>query len=380
MRNQGNNPGQASNIKLLQIRCTGTRGYIKTITPIILLLLFIPRQIHSLFQNDKQHYKQCMNINRLCNCFSRETTNTMSGGEKLTVTELLSKSKDEVLAAIGNIYEHSSWIAEKFYTDHVEGKETKTKITNVRELFDLMNSIVENSSREQKMTLLCAHPDLCAKIDALKKLTKSSQEEQSSAGLGSLTDEERERFSIMNSNYRTKFGFPFILAARHVTKYTVLTAIEGRLELPTDSEFVGALYQVSKIAWMRLLALFKITGQKGFLTCHVLDTANGCPGANMRIQLHRITPTEHAGLVKEFVTNDDGRLPGGPALKDEEFIVGVYQWTFFAGDYFSRKNMPTNGVQFLDEIPLRFGIDDPEEHYHVPLLVSPWSYSTYRGS
>eukprot|EP00551_Chaetoceros_affinis_P004815 CAMPEP_0203665702 /NCGR_PEP_ID=MMETSP0090-20130426/2872_1 /ASSEMBLY_ACC=CAM_ASM_001088 /TAXON_ID=426623 /ORGANISM="Chaetoceros affinis, Strain CCMP159" /LENGTH=301 /DNA_ID=CAMNT_0050529349 /DNA_START=63 /DNA_END=968 /DNA_ORIENTATION=- len=300
--------------------------------------------------------------------------------DKPTVPELLGKSKDEILAVLGGIYEHSSWVAEEFYAEHVEGKDTSATITNVRDLFQSMSSIVDKSSNQQKMDLLCAHPDLCAKIDALKKLTKSSQEEQSSAGLDTLTDEQRDQFSKMNSGYREKFGFPFILAARHVTKYTVLSAIEGRLQMTVESEFSGALFQVSKIAWMRLLAAFKITGQKGFLTCHVLDTANGCPAVNMRVQLHRITPEEDAGLVKEFTTNDDGRLPGGPALKEDEFLVGTYQWTFFVGDYFARKNAKTSGIPFLDEVPLRFGIDDPEEHYHVPLLVSPWSYSTYRGS
>jgi len=100
----------------------------------------------------------------------------------------------------------------------------------------------------------------------------------------------------------------------------------------------------------------------------------------MRILLHRLTPAENSGLVKEFVTNSDGRLDGGPALKEKDFIVGTYEWTFFAGDYFARKNAKTAGVPFINEIPLRFGIDDPEEHYHVPLLVSPWGYSTYRGS
>lgn len=300
--------------------------------------------------------------------------------EKPTVTDLLSKSKDEIIAFLGGIYEHSAWVAEEFYTEYVDGKDPSKTITNVRDLFQCMSSIVNKASTERKMDLLCAHPDLCAKIDTLKKLTKASQEEQSKAGLGSLTDEERDRFASMNSKYRAKFGFPFILAARHVTKYTVLSAMEGRLERSVDAEFSGALFQVSKIAWMRLLAAFQITNQKGFLTCHILDTANGCPAANMRIQLHRISPEDKAGLVKEFVTNDDGRLPGGPALKGEEFIVGVYQWTFFVGDYFARKNMETCGIPFLDQVPLRFGMDDPEEHYHVPLLVSPWSYSTYRGS
>lgn len=300
--------------------------------------------------------------------------------DKPTVTELLSKPKDDILAVLGGIYEHSSWIAETFYSEHVEGKDISNTITNVRDLFQVMSSIVDKSTKEQKMDLLCAHPDLCAKIDALKKLTKSSQQEQSNAGLDTLTDAERNSFSIMNREYRNKFGFPFILAARHVTKYTVLSAIEGRLQLSIEAEFAGALFQVSKIAWMRLLAALQITGQKGFLTCHVLDTANGCPAANMRIQLHRITPVESAGLLKEFITNDDGRLPGGPALKEEEFLVGTYQWIFFVGDYFARKHTKTMGIPFLDEIPLRFGMDDPEEHYHVPLLVSPWSYSTYRGS
>lgn len=100
----------------------------------------------------------------------------------------------------------------------------------------------------------------------------------------------------------------------------------------------------------------------------------------MRIHLNRLSPPEHAGFVKEFITNSDGRLDGGPALKGDDFILGTYEWVFYAGDYFARKNTTTAGVPFLNDIPLRFGIDDPEEHYHVPLLVSPWSYSTYRGS
>ena len=105
-----------------------------------------------------------------------------------------------------------------------------------------------------------------------------------------------------------------------------------------------------------------------------------CTAANMRIQLRRISPPEHSGFIAEFRTNDDGRLPGGPALKDDEFIVGTYEWMFFVGDYFASKGNFLSGVPFLDEVPLRFGLDDPDERYHVPLLVSPWSYSTYRGS
>ena len=112
----------------------------------------------------------------------------------------------------------------------------------------------------------------------------------------------------------------------------------------------------------------------------VLDTANGIPAEKMKIVLTRLTPEELKGVVGEFITNDDGRLEGGPALKGTNFLVGTYQWDFHAGDYFASKGQSMNGTPFLDVIPIRFGIDNPDDHYHVPLLVSPWGFSTYRGS
>lgn len=101
----------------------------------------------------------------------------------------------------------------------------------------------------------------------------------------------------------------------------------------------------------------------------------------MRILLHRIAPIESCGQIGEYITNDDGRLDTGPALKGGvEFTVGVYEWNFYVGDYFASIGTHISGTPFLDTIPIRFGIDNPDDHYHVPLLVSPWSYSTYRGS
>ena len=83
----------------------------------------------------------------------------------------------------------------------------------------------------------------------------------------------------------------------------------------------------------------------------------------------------------EFKTNDDGRLEGGPALSGGlQFTVGLYEFQFYTADYFASRGTYTSGTPFLDVIPIRFGIDNPDDHYHVPLLVSPWSFSTYRGS
>jgi 5-hydroxyisourate hydrolase len=112
----------------------------------------------------------------------------------------------------------------------------------------------------------------------------------------------------------------------------------------------------------------------GFLTTHVLDTASGQPAAGMAIDLYRLEGDTRAHIVS-MVTNDDGRTDS-PILPTGEFKVGRYELVFQAGAYFGRDEDPS----FLDDIPLRFGISDAASHYHVPLLVSPFSFSTYRGS
>lgn len=115
----------------------------------------------------------------------------------------------------------------------------------------------------------------------------------------------------------------------------------------------------------------------GALTTHVLDTANGTPAAGLKIELWSRNTAEPI-LLKSTVTNDDGRLDEA-ALSGDDFVEGKYELRFFVGDYFRSKGMGSDPA-FLDVIPLWFGVADRESHYHVPLLVSPYSYSTYRGS
>jgi 5-hydroxyisourate hydrolase len=116
----------------------------------------------------------------------------------------------------------------------------------------------------------------------------------------------------------------------------------------------------------------------GKLTTHVLDTANGCPAANIAITLWFIADLEQKTLLKTVTTNADGRTDQ-PLLVNGELKIGIYQLVFSVGDYFAQHSKTTE-PPFLNQIPLQFGIADPTVHYHVPLLVSPWSYSTYRGS
>ena len=121
----------------------------------------------------------------------------------------------------------------------------------------------------------------------------------------------------------------------------------------------------------------------GKLTTHVLDTAFGCPASQLKIELWQINPpiagTLTSTLIKTVITDADGRTPS-PLLADSAFAVGTYELRFDVGAYFSAKISDLPDPPFLDIVPIRFSIADPSAHYHVPLLCSPWSYSTYRGS
>ncbi|MEX0369329.1 MAG: hydroxyisourate hydrolase [Tateyamaria sp.] len=116
----------------------------------------------------------------------------------------------------------------------------------------------------------------------------------------------------------------------------------------------------------------------GYLTTHVLDTARGIPAAGIKIALYRVSGNSHRKIA-EAETNADGRTDS-PILPVGKMQEGHYEMIFFCADYLDRHNLNTADVKFLDQVPIRFGVSDPEAHYHVPLLFSPFGYSTYRGS
>ena len=116
---------------------------------------------------------------------------------------------------------------------------------------------------------------------------------------------------------------------------------------------------------------------EGYLTTHVLDTARGCPAEGLAIWLYRVSGNSHRKIA-ETVTNADGRTDG-PILPAAKFKPGGYELVFHAGDYLRAAGLVAEEPLFLDQIPIRFGLSE-DAHYHVPLLLSPYGYSTYRGS
>tara|TARA_B100001996_G_scaffold122438_1_gene92595 strand:- start:1074 stop:1424 length:351 start_codon:yes stop_codon:yes gene_type:complete len=113
------------------------------------------------------------------------------------------------------------------------------------------------------------------------------------------------------------------------------------------------------------------------LTTHVLDVYSGKPGNGVKVELYYLKNNDRK-KIKSITLNNDGRAEE-PLVEGVNFIEGKYEIVFFIGDYF-KKTIDSKKLPFLDDVIIRFGISNSKEHYHIPLLVSPWSYSTYRGS
>jgi 2-oxo-4-hydroxy-4-carboxy-5-ureidoimidazoline decarboxylase len=157
-------------------------------------------------------------------------------------------TRDEFVKRYGGVYEHSNWVAEQSYDQAIASD-------NVDMLANIFASCVESASREQKLALIRAHPDLAGKAATAGELTEESGEEQASAGIDQCSAEEFTRFQSSNDRYKEKFAFPFVMAVRGSNRQQILTAFEERLNNDTDTEFARAITEIHKIARLRLQAM-----------------------------------------------------------------------------------------------------------------------------
>jgi 2-oxo-4-hydroxy-4-carboxy-5-ureidoimidazoline decarboxylase len=291
-----------------------------------------------------------------------------------SLSELNGCSTDDFVAALANIFEYSPWIAEQ--------AAAARPFSGVKALLAAMKDAVDRAPAEQRMTLIKAHPDLANKTQRAAGLTAESTSEQNSLGLDRLSDAEYEAFERVNNAYRVKFGFPYIVCVRRHTKDSVLRDFERRLPNDVATETRASVGEICRIAALRLDQLVQSDDKlavHGRLSTHVLDTHSGKPAAAISVVLTELSDLGEARVIARTVTNSDGRTDQ-PLIGGRPVPIGRYELMFGVGDYFAARNVPMSDPPFLDRIPLRFSVSDPEGHLHVPLLVTPWSYGTYRGS
>lgn len=277
------------------------------------------------------------------------------------------------VAALDGVFEHSPWVA--------ADAAVRRPYATLAALHEGMMAALEARPLRERIAVIAAHPDLAGKAARAGTLTAESVSEQAGLGLDRLSDTEFARFEALNAAYRARFGFPFVICVRRQTRDAVLAAFERRLANTPEEEVATALAEIGFITRLRLVERVEGPGAPqtaGRLSTHVLDTHGGGPAAGVRIELHEVGASTRARLA-ERVTNADGRTDA-PLLSGAPLRIGRYELVFHIGAYFRARGLELPEPAFLEEVPLRFSIAEPEGHYHVPLLVTPWSYSTYRGS
>ena len=276
-------------------------------------------------------------------------------------------------AAIGDTFEHAPWVA--------EAAAAKRPFATVTALHEAMMGAVRAAPRPQQLAFLNGHPDLAGKAARAGAITLDSRNEQASVGLDTLSDEDFDRFHRLNDAYRTRFGIPFMICVRRHTRDSILSQFESRLANDAAGELAAALQEVFYITRLRIAA--RVAGEgmprvDGRLSTHVLDTHAGRPAVGVAVELYELAG-ERAHRIASATTNADGRTDS-PLIAGRPLLIGRYELRFAIGNHYRSRGIDSGDPPYLDIVPLRFSIAEPEGHYHVPLLCTPWSYSTYRGS
>lgn len=292
----------------------------------------------------------------------------------VSLASLNAADKAGFIAALGDIYEHAPWVA--------KAASARRPFASLAELHEAMTAAVKAAPTDQRLALIKGHPDLAGKAARAGALTENSVVEQASAGLDRLSEGEFKEFHRLNNSYHEKFKFPFIVCVRRHSRDSILREFARRLQHNAAAETKSALTEIFRIGALRLDQRVEAADKlkvHGRLSTHVLDTHAGHPAAGVAIELMELAVHGAPRLVVKATTNLDGRSDQ-PLIGGRPVPIGRYELRFHVGDYFTRRGTPQADPPFLDVVPVRFAVAEPEGHYHVPLLATPWSYTTYRGS
>jgi 2-oxo-4-hydroxy-4-carboxy-5-ureidoimidazoline decarboxylase len=293
---------------------------------------------------------------------------------KVALGSLDAADEATFVAALGEVYEHAPWVAQAVWRQR--------PFATLAALHEAMMAAVRAAPAEQRLTLIRGHPDLAGKAARAGAMTAHSQAEQASAGLERLSEAEFAQFHRLNGAYREKFDIPFIICARRHSKDSILRQFERRLRNSTAEETETALGEIFRIAALRLDQRLEAADRlevHGRLSTHVLDTHSGRPAVGVLVELLELSTNGEQRVMTRAATNRDGRTDA-PLIAGQPLPIGRYELRFHVGEYFAGLAARLDDPPFLDVVPVRFAVANPEGDYHVPLLVTPWSYSTYRGS
>ena len=292
----------------------------------------------------------------------------------VTLAALNDAPVSEFVAALGAVFEHAPWVAEE--------AAAARPCASVEALFAAMRTAVDAAPDEKRLALLTGHPELAGRAARSGQIAPDSIAEQAAAGLDRMSESEYARFEALNAAYRETFGIPFILCIKRHGRASLLRTFEARLASSPEAERRTAHAEVMRIAAIRLNALVTGAGPlktMGRISTHVLDTVRGKPAAGVALELVEIVSGSEQAVIARTQTNADGRTDA-PLIGGRPVPIATYELRFRLGDHYRRLGLDLPEPPFLDVVPLRFGVSDPEGHYHVPLVATPWSFQTYRGS
>jgi 2-oxo-4-hydroxy-4-carboxy-5-ureidoimidazoline decarboxylase len=297
-----------------------------------------------------------------------------TGMAQISLDDINAMDRPAFVAALGATFEQAPWIAEAAHAAR--------PFRTLASLYDAMTAAMRAAHADQCLALVRGHPDLAGKAARAGTLTADSKSEQTGAGLDRLSEQEFGDFHRLNDAYRAKFDIPFIICVRRYTKDSILRQFERRLRNEPAAELETALSEIARIAALRLAEHVTAADRlavHGLLSTHVLDTHAGRPAAGVSVELIELASAGDSRVVASATTNADGRTERA-LIEGRPVPIGRYELRFAVGDYFAGQGVGLAEPAFLDVVPVRFAVAEPEARYHIPLLVTPWSYTTYRGS
>ena len=287
----------------------------------------------------------------------------------------LNEGSDAAFAdRLAGIVEHAPWVMERAARARPFG--------SLAALLAAVREVVLGADAPTRLALLRGHPELAGLAARSGSMTAESVSEQAGAGLDALPAERARAFDDLNADYAARHGFPFIIAVRRHGADSILREFRRRAGQPREAELETATAEMLRVVALRLDAAVAADDRlpvSGRLSTHVLDTAAGLPAAGVGIELYELPEDGTPRLVAAATTNAGGRTDA-PLLADGPVPIATYELRFRLGEYYRARGTALSEPPFLDIVPIRFGVAEPEAHHHVPLAATPWSYSTYRGS